>query len=435
MSKNLLFEVKDEELVQPYLSKVKKMRVMRNEIEPVCALIRVEDSQITKMIINTGGRKGKSRFSVYGDKENGGMKVYNLAVEEMQEISKGKIPQMWVEKLIKVKMLEDKEMVETKKIEEVTVVGEVVENGGKVDMVETKEVTVVGEVKETEVVEDTAKAVICEKAEDDMKISSEDTGEVVIEMKEVEVNENTSILPENTENIEQIENTLSDDERNALLDQTHSITEKDKFAILCYCDGCRIEQQVVVREDSKIMDGCHFYVVDEKTNKRYIGARGCLKFSAEKICNADNYEVMSFLNNFDLKITEEALKVAFERAQKYILVSKEKMNDGEVDVEMAFEWFQNLVEERAKEEVRLGYKERHYKFDKEDGTAQVSMERFQKTLDEAGTNYKRIQFCKALRMLENSTGKEIIRANRQGGYGYNDSNNVSWFKFNIGSVA
>ena len=150
MSKNLLFEVKDEELVQPYLSKVKKMRVMRNEIEPVCALIRVEDSQITKMIINTGGRKGKSRFSVYGDKENGGMKVYNLAVEEMQEISKGKIPQMWVEKLIKVKMLEDKEMVETKKIEEVTVVEEVVENGGKVDMVENvKETVVINEVIET----------------------------------------------------------------------------------------------------------------------------------------------------------------------------------------------------------------------------------------------------------------------------------------------
>lgn len=418
MKENLLFQIKDGEIVPPYTSKVKKMRVMRNEILPINATLKIKDSKIFEMIINNGSCKGKSKFSVYGNRENGGMKVYNLAVEEIQEISKGNIPQKWIEKLNDRKMLEDEEMLETKKNEEAALVEETVE-------------MVAGE-NEKDSMEEVIKII------DSMSDSEED---VEIDMNEVDVSENTATLPEDIatarkdEDNEQTEKTLSDDERNALLDKEQPITEKDKYVTLCYCDGHRIEMQIIVRGDSKIMDGAHFYVVDEKTNKRYIGARGCLKFSADKISNADNFEIMSFLNKFDLKISMDELEIAFGRAKEFILISKEKMNDGEVDVETAFEWFKELVLAKAAEEESLGYKERNYKVNEKAGTAQVNVDRFQMTLDEAGTNYKRIQFCKALRMVENSTGKKIIEANRQNGYCYNDSKNRPWFKFNIGSIA
>lgn len=316
-------------------------------------------------------------------------------------------------------------------------------------MLENVKETVVGEdVVETAVEEDTAEMVAGKNEKDSMEevmkiidSMSDSEEDVEIDMNEVDVSENTAKLLEDTVkagddgSCEQLENTLSEDERNALLDKNHPINEKDKYVILCYCDDHRIEMQVIVRGDSKIMDGAHFYVVDEKTNKRYIGARGCLKFSVEKILNADSFEIMGFLNKFDLKIGIDALEVAFERAKEYILISKEKMDDGEVEVETAFIWFRDLVLAKAAEEELLGYKEKHYKLDKEKGTAQVTMERFQKTLDEAGTNYKRREFCKALRMLENSEGIDIIAANRKGAYGTNDSKNIAWFRFYIGSIA
>lgn len=116
MRNNLLFQIEDGEIVPPYTSKVKRIRVLRNEILPLNATLKIKDSKIFEMIINNGSCKGKSRFSVYGNRENGGMKVYKLEAEEIQEISKGKIPQKWIEKLNNRKMLEDEEMLETKKM-------------------------------------------------------------------------------------------------------------------------------------------------------------------------------------------------------------------------------------------------------------------------------------------------------------------------------
>ena len=72
---------------------------------------------------------------------------------------------------------------------------------------------------------------------------------------------------------------------------------------------------------------------------------------------------------------------------------------------------------------------RNYKYDENAGIAQVRVCKFQEVLDEADTGFKRREFCKGLRMEENSTGRKIIHSNKSGGYGFNDSNNITWFRF------
>ena len=237
-------------------------------------------------------------------------------------------------------------------------------------------------------------------------------------------NKGTTKLPVNADKYDKINNQL---------DEKYPINKNCKVAVLFVRDGYRCEMQLSVKAENKINGDVMIYLVNMKNGEIHLGNNGAMKIDKEKIMNADNYEVFNCLNKFDIAIKESDKSKAFERAQEFIEVSRSRVKEhNSMTVTEAYRSLTKLVITKAQiEENNSGIimENRNYKYDAKAGTAQVRIGKLQETLDECNTSYKRREFCKMVKLMERSMGTKIILSNKSGGYGFNDSNNVTWFKF------
>ncbi len=477
-------KVKDNRLEQSFNYKKNRKKDNSNIDCSVNAIVKVKNGEIENIVFTEEKSKYTKKYTKFKSSTQGTIYVSNLSDSELKEVKGGNIPKEWIQEV--KEMLEEKKMSESKNV---AVVEGVVESEKveEVEMVESKNVAVVDEVVESEGVEDTAGTDANEKV-DTLAVAGEDTegeesefvedtedekadvpvaseedsngdenntegkkedipvslGEAVeIDMLEINVNEQTTKLPENPGDTKESENPGATklpvnadkyDVINSLLDITHPVDGKSKTATLCFRDGHILKMQLTTNSASKIDTGCIIYLVDESGNRRtYVGNDGAMRIGKEKIHNATDVKVFNCLNKFNVKFTKDDKITALNRARKYINMSKQRIElDSSMNITDAYRSFIELAITKAKiEEKNVSKKEerREYKYNEEEGTIQIIHNKVQEVLDEADTGFKRRKFCEALKLDENETGEKYIYHNRQGSYGYLDSNDITWYKF------
>lgn len=218
------------------------------------------------------------------------------------------------------------------------------------------------------------------------------------------------------------------------LPETAESKTKKNF-ILVKVDQYAVNMQLIIDPVNKQTKGCKFFLIDMFSGKICINSDSEISSKKEKILEATDHTVMNLLNGFDINVTEDTKKLAFERATEFLQNCKGTVYaPSSESVEDVLRDLQKTAVMNAKEEIVNGVKAslRKYEFNPEESTIAIRASHFQKLLDEVGSGYSPIVFCKKVRMLEAVIEKEIIITNRKGyGYGFNTTGNIRYYKFHI----
>jgi ssDNA-specific exonuclease RecJ len=182
-------------------------------------------------------------------------------------------------------------------------------------------------------------------------------------------------------------------------------------------------------------EGCRIYLVNTITKTRYIGAENEIRIAKETILNARNYEIMYPIKRFNIEISEDQLKQAFDRAKEFLEKSKKPLFDdttatiGEAYVRVVEYALQCAKAEADSEDIIQ--EKRKFIYNKKEKTIMIYTGIFNDMLKHLDLNYTQKIFNRKLKMLETDMGVQLIYTNRSEGkgYGWNTTGNVRYYKY------
>lgn len=215
------------------------------------------------------------------------------------------------------------------------------------------------------------------------------------------------------------------------------IKDSDSTVVLTTCDDFQINMIACVDTATMQADAYRIYLSYLHMDFPFISSTDEVKITREKILAASDHKCMNILNRFDINLTEDNKKEAYERAKEFIETSSKRVALPTTDnVLVIYARLMKYCKEQAqkeKENTTLTADDRIYKFDKKEKTIAIRDSKFQKVMDDIDSNYTRTVFLKKLRLVEMHMKKTIIIANSSGGkgYGFNTTGNVRFYKFQI----
>lgn len=148
---------------------------------------------------------------------------------------------------------------------------------------------------------------------------------------------------------------------------------------------------------------------------------------------------MECIKSYDYSLSDQDLKNAFDKVREIIHEEKNVVeyfpSSMTVD-DMLDELIDKIIEKTTKkgnENDKSSEKaEDDEKYKVDENYIMILANQMQNELDEIDCGYSKTVFCKKVRILEQIYGAKILISNRSGGkgYGYNDTGNKRYYKFN-----
>lgn len=203
----------------------------------------------------------------------------------------------------------------------------------------------------------------------------------------------------------------------------------DKKALLCTKDGYNLYMMPVMDSTTMIIEGCKFYL--EHEGLLMIGAEHELSISKDMLLRASDHAILNNLNKYAVNFTEDDLKRAFERARRFLENVKElASHKNSLSIQEAYAEVVRFAKDKSEQEYLDGLQKYNCKYDSEERTVSIRDSFFQTVLDEIGSGYTKIVFCKKLAILAQHYGKELLISNK-GRYTFNETGNNRWYKLRI----
>lgn len=377
----------------------------------------------TKKLVKHGSAEG-----YYGEKIFSFGDVKRIWKIVKKELESGEIPAVWMKDLEEAGLItendEAKDMAEQKNNEEI-------QNLEEQNTIENVEDNSKMKISAMYTGMDT-KDIIEELTKARLK-NINDPEKVKVVKKEDELDMDTEVEAMMQEQVEEEpeEDTLKETEKLPVINPSDSKVVLTRFG--------KYQLNMIVCVDISTMQSekCRLYISDTETRIPYLSMGNEISISREKIANASDHKCMNIINKFNVNFTEDNRKEAYQRAKEYLECCS---NSASLPAsENILSVYARLMEycrkeaelERVNNEITEN--NRIYNFDKKEGTIAIRDSKFQKVLDDVGSNYTKVVFCKKLRLAEIDLGKDIIISNCSGGkgYGFNATGNIRYYKFRI----
>lgn len=184
--------------------------------------------------------------------------------------------------------------------------------------------------------------------------------------------------------------------------------------------------QVMVDAASGIVTGCQYYRVD-KNGYPMLSTDTYVKVSKSRIETSTDYTILYILRNFNLKITEDNIKEAFDKSKEMIRDQSRRTVIGSSDIIDIYREMMKFAIADAKVEMKMqGIKTRHYNLT--DDYIDIHTDWLEKVLANIEPINKK-RFLSNLRIIEIQMKTKIIVSNRKGGYAYNTTGNIRVYRF------
>ena len=275
---------------------------------------------------------------------------------------------------------------------------------------------------------------IVEEAKD-MGVESNNSAHVEgVEVRD-DVSENISKLFDDPAGNEQSVYTESANESIPVLSNTNLpvINPSDKKAVLCVRDNFALVMMPIYCQETKVMEGCKFYLEDIATGIPQIGVGREIRMEKDKIMGADNHSVMSSVNRFIINFSDDDLKLAFERAKIFLENAKSMVGvSNSMNIIDAYrEVISYAIEKASQEEsAKVLEVDRKCKYNKKENIVAINDRYFKELVEEIGIGYTPVVFCKKLTMVEAHFGQKLILHNG-GRYARNTVGNRRFYNFYI----
>lgn len=211
------------------------------------------------------------------------------------------------------------------------------------------------------------------------------------------------------------------------------INPSDQKAALCVRDNFALVMMPIYCQESKLMEGCKFYLEDIVTGIPQIGASNEIRMEKDKIMGADNHSVMSSVNRFIINFSDDDLKLAFERAKIFLENAKNMVGvSSSMNIIDAYrEVIKFALEKAAQEEAaKVMDVDRKCKYIKKEDIVAISDKYFKELIEEIGIGYTPVVFCKKLTMVEAHYNQKLMLHNG-GRYARNTGSNKRFYNFYI----
>ena len=211
------------------------------------------------------------------------------------------------------------------------------------------------------------------------------------------------------------------------------ITPNDKRVILCIKEGYRLEMVPVYNADNMVVEKCKLFLVNEAYNVPMIGAGAEVQVGKEKIMGADDYNVLYVIKKFVINFEENDIKLAFERATKFLKASRSMvaLNNSLNIIDAYREVVRRAIKMFKSEDNATDSKNtegRQCKYDPENRIVSVRDTYMKKIMEDTG--YTPVTFCKKLRLAEVSMGVNFLKCSK-GRYAYNETGNQRFYKLYV----
>lgn len=235
--------------------------------------------------------------------------------------------------------------------------------------------------------------------------------------------------PKSNEELEDDTEEHSDDPNKNL----PQITPNDKRVILCIKEGYRLEMVPVYNADNMVVEKCKLFLVNEAHNVPMIGAGAEVQVGKEKIMDADDYNVLYVIKKFVINFEENDIKLAFERATKFLETSRSMvaLNNSLNIIDAYREVVRRAIKMSKSEDNATDSKNtegRQCKYDPENRIVSVRDTYMKKIMEDTG--YTPVTFCKKLRLAEVSMGVNFLKCSK-GRYAYNETGNQRFYKLYV----
>lgn len=208
------------------------------------------------------------------------------------------------------------------------------------------------------------------------------------------------------------------------------INATDKKVYLCERDGYYVTMQRIGDSSTKVCENYKVYLTSKETGIPFLSSGQNVKISAVALRNANDATVMKGLKKFMINLTEDDLKMAFDRARKY-----DRMNTAFTDVSTSKtigEAYYDLIE-YVKKKVLTGVNEKggEYVYDEQKKNVEIRTECMEQALEACGSGYNsKVVFCKDLKELESHYNVKLLDGSK-GRYGTNNTNNIRVYRLYI----
>ena len=184
--------------------------------------------------------------------------------------------------------------------------------------------------------------------------------------------------------------------------------------------------QVMVDAASGIVTGCQYYRVDEN-GVPMLSSDTLVKISKSRIEASPDHTILNRLRNFNLKITEDNIKEAFDKSKEMIRDQSRRTVTGGSDIVEIYREMMRLAISEANAETEVkGIQERHFVLTADYIAIRTNW--LEKVL-EMIEPVNRKRFLYNLSIVETQMKTKIIISNRTGGYAYNSTGNVRYYRF------
>lgn len=184
--------------------------------------------------------------------------------------------------------------------------------------------------------------------------------------------------------------------------------------------------QVMVDAASGIVTGCQYYRVDEN-GVPMLSSDTLVKISKSRIESSIDHTILYILRNFNLKITEDNIKEAFDKSKEMIRDQSRRTVTGGSDIVEIYREMMRLAISEANAETEVkGIQERHFVLTADYIAIRTNW--LEKVL-EMIEPVNRKRFLYNLSIIETHMKTKIIISNRTGGYAYNSTGNVRYYRF------
>lgn len=273
---------------------------------------------------------------------------------------------------------------------------------------------------------DEAQKQIDQKRQEEAK---DDTPETSVTQPDICDSSKANPAPKSDEGLEDDTEEHSDDPNKNL----PQITPNDKRVILCIKEGYRLEMVPVYNADNMVVEKCKLFLVNEAHNVPMIGAGAEVQVGKEKIMDADDYNVLYVIKKFVINFEENDIKLAFERATKFLETSRSivALNNSLNIIDAYREVVRRAIKMSKSEDNATDSKNtegRQCKYDPENRIVSVRDTYMKKIMEDTG--YTPVTFCKKLRLAEVSMGVNFLKCSK-GRYAYNETGNQRFYKLYV----
>lgn len=211
------------------------------------------------------------------------------------------------------------------------------------------------------------------------------------------------------------------------------INPGDRKATLCIKDGYKLEIMPVYNAENLIVESCKLFLVKIATNTPMLGAGRELQLDKNKILDATDHSIFKVIRKFLINFTEDDMKLAFERAKLFLENSTNMVGmNSSMNIMDAYREAVCFAIEKAGQEDKstMTQEERRCKYDKENKIVSIRDKYMKELLEEIGSGYTPVIFCKKLCMTEAYLGESILIHNR-GRYACNEAGNQRFYKLKV----